>query len=508
MLRCAGGFVPAVVFVIAVLLIVPLGTVFEFDRDEGLNLMKAALLKEGMPLYSAIWSDQPPLLTTALAGLFKVTGNSVGAARGLMLAVSAIGLLSIACILRMTAGWVAAFAGVGLLALSNEYVRLSVAVMIGLPALSLALAAIALALAGARRGSWSLIVFSGVVMGVSMQTKLFTFMAVPWVLLLIGLTFRRPDDGAKRQAARSFGAVGAWVGGFAVVFVGVGLYFGSLNYELLIHSHVRDKVEAAQHRPTAQMLREFAKWDWEHHLLAGVGLIGAVARRRWVRLLPAAWFATAVAVMSNHRPVWDDHYVLFSIPLSWLAAYAVADAIELLRPRARTRGAFERAGAKRPGSARSSARDLLRRPILLRIAAALPAVALLACVAWRVPAKAQRWDVRKMPHTDLSGSAKVVREMQKRGTPTGWVFTDRPIYAFYAGRRVPPEVAVISAKRFHSEALTRADLIALVKRYGPEQIVLARFLRTDMAFRFWLLITYSKEVEDRGVMLFEPRGRK
>ncbi|HSI34335.1 MAG TPA: hypothetical protein VK986_12160, partial [Tepidisphaeraceae bacterium] len=133
---------------------------------------------------------------------------------------------------------------------------------------------------------------------------------------------------------------------------------------------------------------------------------------------------------------------------------------------------------------------------------------LLACVAWRVPAKAQRWDVRKMPHTDLSGSAKVVREMQKRGTPTGWVFTDRPIYAFYAGRRVPPEVAVISAKRFHSEALTRADLIALVKRYGPEQIVLARFLRTDVAFRFWLLITYSKEVDDRGVMLFEPRGKR
>ncbi|HSI33338.1 MAG TPA: hypothetical protein VK986_07075, partial [Tepidisphaeraceae bacterium] len=401
-LRCAGVVVPAVVFVIAVLVIVPAGTVFEFDRDEGLNLMKAALLKEGMPLYSTVWSDQPPLLTAALAGLFKVTGNSVGAARGLILATSAIGLLSLAGILRMTAGWVAAFAGVALLALSNEYVRLSVAVMIGLPALSLALAAVALGMIGARRGSFWLVVLSGAVMGVSMQTKLFTFMAVPWVLLLVGLTFGRPNAIAKRQAARSLGAVGAWLAGFAVVFVGVGLYFGSLNYELLIHSHIRDKVEAAEFRPTPQMLREFARWDWEQHLLAGVGLVGAVWHRRWVRLVPAAWFATALVVMANHRPVWDDHYVLFSIPLSWLAAYAVSDAAELLRAGWRRRVEW--------------------RPIATRVAAALPAVALLACVAWRVPAKAQRWDVRKMPHTDLSGSAKVVREMQKRGTPTGWVF--------------------------------------------------------------------------------------
>lgn len=491
------ALLPAAAFVTAVILIIPFGTVFEFDRDEGLNVMKAALFKEGMPLYSTIWSDQPPLLTVALANLFKITGNSILAARALVLTLSGIGLISLAALVRMTAGRAAAVAAVLLLVLTNEYIRLSVAVMIGLPALSLALASIALAFAGARRGSWLLLGLSGVVMGMSMQIKLFSFMSVPWVLLFVGVMFRRrrapeSSDSATpppRQVAVKFAAIGTWLAGFAIVFVTVGLYFGLLNYDQLVGSHLRARVEAVQIDTTPQMLRRMAGWDWDQNLLAGLGLVGAVVRRRWIRLFPACWFFTAVAIMSNHKPIWDDHYPLFAIPLAWLGAYAVADALDALRAAWRFRHVA------------------LRRVTLLRATAALPAIAVLAVIASHWPEKSARWSLAKMPHVDRAGSAKVLQEMRRRGTTTGWVFTDRPIYAFLAGRRVPPEVAVISAKRFHSEVLTRADLIALVERYRPDQIVLARFLRTDIPFRFWLLMTHSKELDDRGAMLFVPRER-
>ena len=62
----------------------------DWDYDEGINLMKALLVGRGYHLFSEIWSDQPPLLTITLAGLFRATGPSVAAARVLVMLLSAL----------------------------------------------------------------------------------------------------------------------------------------------------------------------------------------------------------------------------------------------------------------------------------------------------------------------------------------------------------------------------------------------------------------------------------
>ena len=62
----------------------------DWDYDEGINLMKALLVERGYHLFSEIWSDQPPLLTVTLAGLFRATGSSVAAARVLVMVLSAL----------------------------------------------------------------------------------------------------------------------------------------------------------------------------------------------------------------------------------------------------------------------------------------------------------------------------------------------------------------------------------------------------------------------------------
>ena len=45
---------------------------FQFNTDEGLNLMRSMLVTLGHPMYREVSSDQPPLFTQVLALLFRV----------------------------------------------------------------------------------------------------------------------------------------------------------------------------------------------------------------------------------------------------------------------------------------------------------------------------------------------------------------------------------------------------------------------------------------------------
>ena len=60
----------------------------------------------------------------------------------------------------------------------------------------------------------------------------------------------------------------------------------------------------------------------------------------------------------------------------------------------------------------------------------------------------------------------------------GFVFTDRPFYAFQAGELVTPPLAAISRKRMESGVLTEADMLNALTTYKPQYVILERF--TDL----------------------------
>ena len=60
-------------------------------------------------------------------------------------------------------------------------------------------------------------------------------------------------------------------------------------------------------------------------------------------------------------------------------------------------------------------------------------------------------------------------------TAPGWVFTDRPFYAFQAGLPVPPTMAVISRKRLESGIITQEMIVDALKQYRPRYVLLERF---------------------------------
>ena len=74
-----------------------------------------------------------------------------------------------------------------------------------------------------------------------------------------------------------------------------------------------------------------------------------------------------------------------------------------------------------------------------------------------------------------SGKLKVLRTMSEYTDQTNWILTDMPMYAFRVGRPVPPNLATFSSKRLATGSLTEADILAAMRDYQPEQVLMARF---------------------------------
>ena len=157
--------------------------VYQFGPDEGFNLMKGALVANGFSLYSEIWSDQPPLLTFILAAVQRVFPFDVDAARAVVLAFSGLLLWSLFRSIRRLEGRACAwFAVMALMAVAG-FQQLSVAVMIGLPAVALASAALDQTLAGASDNrNWRFWV-AGTLFALALQTKLFVGIMFPALAL-------------------------------------------------------------------------------------------------------------------------------------------------------------------------------------------------------------------------------------------------------------------------------------------------------------------------------------
>src|SRR5512139_3635667 len=151
----------ALVFLVFVFSYYPFREKLQFDTDEGLNLMRSMLVALGHPLYAEVSSDQPPLFNMILAIVFRVAGFNVDAARGLVLLFSTLLVWACAQFLELTWGKLAAVLFLPLIILAPRYLNLSVAVMIGLPAIALAAASMVFVTLWHRTRNSTWLVLSG-----------------------------------------------------------------------------------------------------------------------------------------------------------------------------------------------------------------------------------------------------------------------------------------------------------------------------------------------------------
>lgn len=457
----------ALLFVTLISLFTSYRGVFEFDPDEANNLVKALLLEQGFSLGKDIWTDQPPLFSYVLQGLFKLTGGTVASARSLTLFFSGLLLFGLQESLRRSVGQLAALGALSLLLTSTLYVPLSVSVMIGLPSLAFMVlafwactqaASLPRAMPRGRQQAALWFFVSGLLAGCSLGTKLFTAFLLPLfaVLLLTRGRLLRAEGGPEAG-----GALWTWRETclFAVAW-GVG-WGGALLVSfapLLLHGEWSGLVEAHAgsrgSRPGAwdgwPTLRNFLREDPLLYLGALLGLGVLLFRRVGAGFFWGAWLLFALVSLIDHYPVWPHHRLLLSVPAAALTAFAFQALLEQ----------WERWSAARLGSG--------VRLLSVGLLSLLPALSVLLLSEGRLEhvRHPPRWSKQEQDWA-------IYQEFDRYAHKAEWVASSRGMHAFRSGRSVPPDLGVTSWKRFRQKLLSSERVVEQLATYEPEVVLIS-----------------------------------
>ncbi len=411
----------------------PWWSVYEFDVDEGFNMAKAVLVANGFRLYADVWSDQPPLLTYLLAARELVDPWSIAQARGIVLVFSCILLGSLYRIVTRLEGTGAAWLAVLSLAGADIYERLSVSVMIGLPAV--ALAALALERCIGTRGRAGL-VLSGAIFGLAVQTKLFVLplvIAFPCIITANGLR------GVLPVRERLLSLV-LWVAGFGGC-LGAALMLYDPTLEQLVSPHLAAASRAKEAFASMDYLVEKLQ-DWTVLVPASLlGLIAAIRRPGAGRTIPVLLGLTTFLILANHRPLNNHQILLVAFPLSWLSGVGIMYLTGVLREAASRRYVF----------------------------VALGGLFIFLLVSLVPDAK----KLSSMRTKDDTGRF-ALQELRVHGRSTDFMFSDHPIDVYYMESKIPPAIAVPSMKRVHTGHLDPSDFMREVETWKPSQLLFRR----------------------------------
>jgi Dolichyl-phosphate-mannose-protein mannosyltransferase len=436
----------------------------QYEYDEGVYAETAAAWSAGHRLYTAVFLPQPPLLIGVLAHAFGAFGRSLGAARGVVIALSTVWLVGLALIAARAAGVRAALWTVAIAGSAPTFVTASHTVEMEGPAEALAAVAVALAIAAAAtsRGlgggmTWRTGVLwasAGCAAGLAAMTKFTAFTS------LVPLAVALAIGPAPQTASRKPFYAALMLGGAALAAGAVGIWTGGLSTEMwretvAFHAAVAAVTPIDFARP-ASLMGGFAAANWFATALGLAGAASALVPRPGnpsaadrtdrhhmtavAHRAVAAWLAADVAALLVWRPVWPHHLAMLMTPLVALAAMTI-EQVSRHRPRA---------------VAAIAAFWLLT--LTTTIVSARPAV------------------------SDALRTAAIQTHLAV--PPEGQVVTDDPLVAFLAGRDVPPDLSDTSEARMRSGWLTVSALDAALADPRVRGVVLWRGTFRRMTPRF------------------------
>ena len=224
--------------------------------------------------------------------------------------------------------------------------------------------------------------------------------------------------------------------------------------------------------------------DWPLWLWAGPGLLWCWVKRREGGVFPVALLVGSYVAHRLHRPFWFYYYLHLAVPLAWVSAVGVVRWGEWVV----TRWAAEGAGAV------AGTRWLTR-------AAAVAWCVGVGAIAMAAPERVAR-EAAFAGQGSPAGVEELIGRLRSRGAETQWFYTDRPTYAFAARLVMPPELVVVPQKRMRTGRITEAELVTLLRRYRPEQMVLCgRELRGPL-FAEWVAGEYRREWQTEAFEYF------
>jgi hypothetical protein len=435
-----------------ILSLLPLRTAFQFEDDEGFEVIKPFMVNQGYALYKDVWNDQPPVYTVVLSGAFKAFGPSIFSARCVAAAFGIIFLGVYYELVRRRSGQWTGLAATFLLLAAPSTLILCSSVMLEVPAMGMALASVLCVFAWRQRKWWFWLAASGAVMGCALQIKMTAALVIPAIIVELALECMATRS--KRWLPALVSKAAIWGTSVLALAMLIGLTWGRGSLGTSWKSHTSVEAVAGMDLPKDHVFN--AGFIKDHIECVIAGLAGIVLGCKWGKVrelaFPVTMLFTVCAVHAVHRPWWNYYYVHIAIPLAWLAGWMV---VELAR----------RAMARQ----QNGQFNLRMRPTWVMMGLCLLAALPLARSERRLELV-----VKDLRHCEPASTNGILDKMKIYAGQTKWVYAADGMYPFQARLPVPPELAIVMPKRFWSGQITTTEIIDTCRRYQPEMIILPK----------------------------------
>jgi 4-amino-4-deoxy-L-arabinose transferase-like glycosyltransferase len=460
--------------------LLPLGTALQFGGDEGYQLITGFLMSKGYALYKQIWDDQPPVFVLLLDWAFKNWGPSILAAR---LMAAGFGLVLFGGLYQLASqriGRRAAFLAPFFLLSSPAILELSVSVMQEVPAFALALASVLLLFQWCKKPRWWWLPASGAVMGVALGTKLTAVLVVPAMFVEIWLKFSGKREPAliKKIAI----PILQWGVATGTVFTVITLIWGRGGFQSSYRAHFAEHAIYGMQRPEDFPMPFSVFLDHaECVIAAAVGLILAFRCRKLRDFaFPIVMLLTVLSVHTIHRPWWTYYYLHIAIPMAWLAGFAASEAITHVS-NLLSRSRF------------NPASKIFWNGVGLCV--------LIGLVFVRSEGRLED-GMKNLRQRERVDASPILAMMREYAGHTHWVYVQftHEIYPFHAQFPMPPELAMVTMKRFWSDQISNEEIVEICRRYKPEQLL----LNAEQANDAWgtFLNDYTIVYQDKNFNLY------
>ena len=359
----------------------------------------------------------------------------------------------------------------------------SVAAMCELPAMSWSVAAAAMAaLPPGSRVRWRLAT-AGVLLAAASHVKLTALLVLPALLVMVWA-----QGGWRRYApALVWGAFG-----FAGTFGLLVLLSPSFDVEQLLASHVR----ATAALNTSERLGFRPHWEWFAGDPAPIAAAlfafahPAVKQRRPPMLFALTLLVTVIGIAVLYRPWWRYYLIHLQVPLAMLGAVGVTWLSRQVKA-----GLLERPSANSLPFGDCSSHPTARFHTPVAVMGSAAVLALWCSFALpRLVSNLAEMDA--YPTAQASPLVQAIRLYRER---IRWCYTELRDVAFHAGVACPPELIVVSRKRFWSESLDERRLLNFVRLYAPEAILVSEtFRERQPVWETWLRQDYVLCAKEHG----------
>jgi hypothetical protein len=477
--------------------------------DEGVYWQSLRAMANGHPLFSSVFSSQPPLFLLSVYPFYMVFGQSLSAARLALAFFSVAGIAGVylaGCALgRRPIGAIACV----LLALDPLYQHGAHALEAEMPSVALQIWAVVVALLAMRaagRGRGWLATVAGVLLGCALLVKLFAIAAlVPIVFYLSAplLLHWLDEKGRLRWPAWAeiwdgLRRIAPMLGLLAVGLVGVVMLallpFAS-HLGTVYDQTVRFHLAAAQtdHSPLSQNLELLRKGLVDTRLiyLPILATLVVLWRRLWVAAPLILWALAAFVTLVRQQPLFDHHIMLISPALALVAGCGVYAVWRFFRGRVASLSPL-------------AAGMGLWRWIGLALTAAL---LLLACLSG-LQINLQQNEAANGPVD--ARTLQMAIALQGVSAPDEVVISDDQYAVALANRDVPPQLVDTSGVRITSGYLTASEMEAYITRNRIHVILFATGRLNQLpGFHEWVAARYTQVgtfPHGGALFLLEPKN--